>query len=127
MTFDSKTTIVNIHTGASYDVYCGRPGRGLDGPFGNPFRTNTLGGGSIGRKEAVARFAAYFKARIQTDKVYAAKVKELRGKRLGCFCDVAAGQLCHCLVYTTFLDEGRFWAHADAYTWATTHSTGDYR
>ena len=36
------TTVVNLRREA-YDVYIGRPGKGLSGPFGNPYRVEEWG------------------------------------------------------------------------------------
>ena len=96
-----RTKVVNIKRNEPYDVYIGRAGHGEDGYFGNPYKATTLGGGEIGRKEAIARFAHYFKARVKVDAEYREKVLALKGKRLGCFCSPLA---CHGDVYVKFLE-----------------------
>lgn len=107
------TTVVNMKTD-DFDVYIGRPGKGQTGPFGNPFRAEQFGGGTAGRKTAVAKFANYFQLRMRTDKEYAAEVALLKGRRLGCFC---APLLCHGTVISHYLNYGEFidersWANA---------------
>ena len=59
-----------------YDVFIGRPGDELDGPFGNPFRSGPK----------LTRFKQYFLERVERDLEFRAQVLALRGKRLGCFC-----------------------------------------
>ncbi len=57
-----------------YDVYIGR-----GGPFGNPFRIGPDGS----REEVIKKFEIWL--RSQPDLIEQVK-RELRGKRLGCFC-----------------------------------------
>ena len=102
----SRTTVVNLRNDAPYDVYCGRPGHGQAGLLGNPYRGESLGRGDVGRREAVARFACYFKARVTTDKEYALLVESCRGRVLGCFC---APQLWRVMVIAYYLNVGKFW------------------
>lgn len=109
----TKTTVVNLRNDTPYDVYCGRPGHGQAGLLGNPYKAESLGGGDIGRKEAVSRFAHYFRARVKTEAAYSTLVYSSRGKVLGCFC---APQLCHAMVIAWFLNTGTFW---DGRDWAT--------
>ncbi len=75
LAIDQRTRAVNIRTD-KYDVFIGRPGKDLDGPFGNPFRAGP----------ALTRFREYFLERVASDPDYRAQVLALRGKRLGCFC-----------------------------------------
>lgn len=88
------TKVVNIRTGAPFDVYIGRAGHGLDGYFGNPFAGSS-------REANIAMFEDYFDKRIDTDEAFRARVLELRGKRLGCFCVPRA---CHGDVIAAWLD-----------------------
>jgi len=84
-----KTRVVNIRK-ETFDVYIGRAGHGVDGPFGNPIRikkmcpvclgSHTSGGGTLGCFEEWAR------ARMVVDPDYREAVRNLWGKRLGCFC-----------------------------------------
>lgn len=80
-----KTEVININSGEPYDIYIGRAGRGEDGYFGNPFNSGS-------RKEKIESFRQYAVNRINEDKEYREKVKNLYGKRLGCFCKP---QACH--------------------------------
>jgi len=88
-----KTTVVNIYK-AKYDVYCGRPGKGQDGYFGNPYTDGS-------KIDNILKFRKYFYDRLEKDLVYREKVLGLRGKRLGCFC---APRLCHCHVIADWID-----------------------
>ena len=74
------TTVVNIKRGDSYDVYCGRPGL-----WGNPFVLGRDGD----RATVIAKHARW----IQTQPQLLARLLELKGKRLGCYC---APKPCHC-------------------------------
>lgn len=82
---------------ASYGVYIGRAGHGLgDGYWGNYERGAT-------KAERVIAFRARFLMRVKSDPAYRARVEELRGKVLGCFCKDKAGQgICHGDVYVEY-------------------------
>lgn len=73
---EKTTSIVNLrhHTA---EVYCGR-----GSPFGNPFDHNRLG---ITRDECCEKFAGHFYKKLR-DPEFRAKVLELKGKKLGCWC-----------------------------------------
>jgi hypothetical protein len=90
------TTVVNLRR-APFDVYIGRAGKGLSGYFGNPFRL----AGEEQRGATIDRFRAYFLSRIESDPEFRARVLDLRGKRLGCFCKPAA---CHGDVIAEWID-----------------------
>jgi hypothetical protein len=62
-----------------YDIYIGRPG-----PWGNPFPLKS----EAGRQDCLAQYEAW----IRTQPALIAKVRELRGKALGCWC---APRPCH--------------------------------
>lgn len=83
-----KATVASLRYGEHYDVYVGRAGQGLEGPFGNPFRAVL-----IGRMEAVRQHGEWLRKRCAMDLDFLGKVLALRGKRLGCFC--GPGQACH--------------------------------
>ncbi len=68
------TTVINIKSGAAFDVYIGRPG-----PWGNPFFV-----GRDGTREVVIML--YRKWLIERRLDLLARLHELRGKRLGCYC-----------------------------------------
>lgn len=75
-----KTTVVNLRK-EKYDVYIGRAGRGKSGDWGNYAQGQT-------REERIANYREYIKTRPDL----LARLHELRGKRLGCFCKPLA---CH--------------------------------
>jgi len=87
------TRVVNLRR-ERYDVYIGRPGRGLAGPWGNPFVIGCDGT----REEVIAKYEAWLKMQPQL----MARLHELRGKRLGCFC---APLPCHGDVLARLADE----------------------
>lgn len=91
------TTVVNIRTGARYDVYIGRAGHGQDGYFGNPFRLKP----EEARGATLARFEAYFYDRLGDDPEFVQRVLQLRDKVLGCFCKPHA---CHGDIIAHYLD-----------------------
>lgn len=90
-----KTTVVNARK-SPYDVYIGRPGRGVEGPFGNPIREMVecpeCSAFHTSRAALMSCFKTYFERRVAQDLEFRAAVLALRGKRLGCFC---VPGLCH--------------------------------
>lgn len=76
----ARTTVVNLKTGAPYDVYIGRPG-----PFGNPFAITE----TRNRTTAIELYQGWVLA--QSDLVRRIR-RELKGKVLGCYC---APDACH--------------------------------
>lgn len=90
------TTVVNLRF-ERYDVYIGRTGHGEDGYFGNPFAAGT-------RDENIAAFRKWFLYRVKNDSEYARRVRQLRGKRLGCFCSPLP---CHGDVIAKWLERAR--------------------
>jgi len=75
-----KTRVVNI-LHESHDVYIGRPGRGMAGPFGNRYKIGRDGT----REEVLEKYRADFYEKVK-DPDFRKKIEVLRGKRLGCFC-----------------------------------------
>lgn len=75
------TAVVNIYKD-KYDVYIGRAGHGKDGYFGNPFKL--LPGDDRGA--TIERYERHFYSRLANDPTFKARVHELKGKILGCFC-----------------------------------------
>jgi hypothetical protein len=71
-----KTKVVNCKK-EKYDVYIGRPS-----PFGNPFIIGRDGD----RKKVINLFHSYFYNRLDYDIDFKIKIKELKGKTLGCYC-----------------------------------------
>lgn len=69
--------VVNIKKTQNYDVKIGRPSI-----FGNPFVIGEDGD----RDEVVNKYKTYFDNRIKKDPIFKAKVDELKGKTLGCYC-----------------------------------------
>lgn len=76
------TKVINIKSGQSYDIYCGRAGKGQDGYFGNPFKLppNELRGTTL------FSYKQYFLKRLEIDPIFKQRVLELKDKTLGCFC-----------------------------------------
>ena len=64
-----RTRVVNMRD-EPYDEFIGRPGKDLDGPFGNPFRSGPV----------LARFREYFLERVERDADFRAQVLALRGR-----------------------------------------------
>lgn len=67
----------------AFDVYIGRPS-----PLGNPWRVLN----ESGRARAIAQFESYARDAIANSAKFAASVKALHGKTLGCWC---APKACH--------------------------------
>lgn len=89
------TTVVNLRDTSDYDVYIGRPGKGLSGYFGNPLKLGVLCpecGLFHARGGTIACFERWFLRRLSADAIYRDCVLSLQGKRLGCFCKPKA---CH--------------------------------
>jgi hypothetical protein len=74
---ETVTTVVNIKSGAEFDVFIGRPSQ-----FGNPFRIGVDGT----RTEVVEEYERYARAKIKEDAQFREAVRGLYGKRLGCYC-----------------------------------------
>lgn len=80
--------VVNIRSGARYDVYVGRPGKGQPGPWGNPFRPGP--GESPG--DTLPRYRRWLWAEVRASRIALADLAALDGLTLGCFCKPAP---CH--------------------------------
>lgn len=89
------TRVVNLKR-EKYNVYIGRPGKGEDGYFGNPFD-------QYKRADNIALFHRYFYFRLNTDPVFRKGVEALKGKILGCFCKPLD---CHGDVIQEYVDAG---------------------
>lgn len=89
------TKVVNLHHKVPYDVYIGRPGKGKDGPYGNPYSVADHG------SNALPLFRKYFYNRIDMDPGFRVKVLELKDKTLGCFCHPKP---CHGDIIAEWLD-----------------------
>ena len=68
-----------------------------DGYFGNPFSVERDGG----REKVIELYREYFLNRLKIDPEFARRTKELKGKRLGCFCNPKA---CHGDVIAEYLE-----------------------
>jgi hypothetical protein len=102
--------VVNIHHRVPYDVYIGRPGKGREGPWGNPF-SHRPGTAAQYRVESVEQAIACYRPWLwQQIRIGAISVKDLaalHGKTLGCFC---APRPCHGHV----LEAAAAWAAAQS-------------
>lgn len=101
-------TVVNIKKGkVPYDVYGGRPWGGVsptrkrvgeNGWLGNPYTVNPDEGDT--RDIVIAKYRAYFWARVNNEPVFREAVLALKGKTVACFCKPKA---CHLDVVDSFL------------------------
>jgi hypothetical protein len=93
-----KTTVGNIRTEPfpTNGVYIGRAGKGHDGFFGNPY----VLGPNNPRGSTIERYKSYFYSRMREPE-FRARVMQLAGKRLMCFCKPHA---CHGDVIAEFLN-----------------------
>lgn len=94
-----KTTVVHVNDVLGYDSYIGRanPRRGLKAsPFANPFKIGVDGD----RAEVIAKYRLWL---IDRPALIHRAVRELRGKRLGCWC---APEACHGDVLAEIADSG---------------------
>ena len=92
-----RTKVVNVLRD-EFDVYIGRPGKGHDGYFGNPFRRSRddLPGSTL------PKFEEHFLKRVEDDPEFRRRVLALKGKRLGCFCKPK--RACHGDTYVRWLE-----------------------
>lgn len=88
------TRVTNIYKDPDYDVYIGRPGKGQDGYFGNPFKGSN-------RDQVIAQYKEYFYDRLKKDPEFRHNIRALKGKILGCFCKPKA---CHGDVIAEYLN-----------------------
>lgn len=95
----SQQWVANIHRGQRYDVYVGRPRAGssaASAPWGNPFVLGKDGN----RDEVIRKYREWLPTQLHL----MARLPELAGKVLGCFCapapchaDVLAELANHCM------------------------------
>ena len=100
----SETRVVNLHK-EEYEVYIGRPGRGVNGDFGNPvvinemclvcYKTHTEKG------DTLACYKVYLEARAAADETFRTRLLSLKGRVLGCFCKPKA---CHGDIIVTWIE-----------------------
>lgn len=100
------TRVVNIRTDP-YDVYIGRPGRGLNGIFGNPYPVGEICTRCIklheSRESTLPCFREYFEERIANDRAFRLQVLRLRDRTLGCFC--RPNHACHGDIIAEWVEE----------------------
>jgi hypothetical protein len=81
--------IVNLYK-EPYDVYIGRPGKGQDGYFGNPVvrgeQCFICNENHQTASDTLPCFEIYARLRLANDEEFRQRVKDLKGKVLGCFC-----------------------------------------
>lgn len=103
----ARTRVIHIAnaTGAPDEVYIGRAGHGLDGYYGNPVipgeRCPVCSAVHVEKGDTLPCFWRYAEARMKDDPTFAARVRELRGKTLLCFCKPKP---CHGDVLARFAD-----------------------
>ena len=111
------TTVVNIRK-EPYDVYIGRPGKGQDGYFGNPFKIGdkaTFGDVEISiqrREECIMAYEQWFYFKLN-DPEFKARILSLKNKRLGCFCKPLP---CHGDVIAEYLNNMKFSPNRDKWS-----------
>jgi hypothetical protein len=91
-----KTRVVNLYK-EPYDIYIGRPGKGVNGYFGNPIPLRP----GDSRGSTLDRFHEYFFTRLEQDPEFKAHIMTLKGKTLGCFCKPNA---CHGDIIVEYLN-----------------------
>lgn len=86
-----------VHLGdESYDVYIGRGRKDKSGYFGNPFPLHRHT-----RENAIELYRTWFRKRLRIDPEFARRIRELKGKTLGCYCKPLA---CHGDVIAEYLN-----------------------
>lgn len=85
-------------------VYCGRPGRGFTGYFGNPIEMKNWSDEE--RSRVLKEFEYWFIDRMYQDGTYNRRIVALKGKTLVCFCHPKA---CHCMVIAGWIDPEATW------------------
>jgi len=97
----SETRVINIRTGAAYDIYIGRavPRKGLAGSYwGNPFKSPKDG--------TVEQCIEKYRAMLRKDFLYNPHLRldleSMRGKILACWCKPGP---CHGDVLVELLNE----------------------
>ncbi len=82
------TTVVNLRN-SSFDIYIGRSKAGQpQNIWGNPFVIGRDGT----REEVIEKYRKLMRTKIQRGEITLQQLKQLQGKRLGCFCKPYA---CH--------------------------------
>lgn len=82
-----------------FDVYIGRPGKGLASIWGNPFSISA----AMSRTQVIERFERFLVDAVSPEAIrMRASLSSLKGKTLGCFCKPAA---CHGDVLAYYADQ----------------------
>jgi len=92
----TKTEVVNIQN-HKCDVYIGRDKNDEPGEFGNPFIIGEHGN----RDTVLQKYKFYFIGRMKADPIFKQKVRDLKGKKLGCYCKP---EKCHGDVIAAYLN-----------------------
>jgi hypothetical protein len=92
--------VVNIHHNVPYDIYIGRPGKGVPGPLGNPIRPGSaciVCGKIHGMDNALLDcYRFWLIETVRTNQSYRGLAAACHRKALGCFCVDNNGEgLCH--------------------------------
>jgi hypothetical protein len=91
-------TVVNLRS-STFTVYIGRPGHGLQGPFGNPFVVGVHGT----RGECVRLFEEWFASDTAKEYRELIHTRIIPNDVLGCFCKPAA---CHGDIIARYVNNG---------------------
>ena len=92
-----ETRVVNLYK-EPYDEYIGRPRKGEESIWHNPFVVGVHGE----RGECVKLYEPYIRAKLESGEIPLKELKKLKGKRLGCFCKP---QDCHGDVLVKLVNE----------------------
>ena len=91
--------LVNIKTGAPYDVYIGRPSI-----WGNPY-SHLKHSSAIYKVDTIEEAVACYRKHLANSPHLLERLPELRGKTLGCWC---LPRPCHGLIILEFLNDSRW-------------------
>ena len=101
----SETRVVNLYK-ESYDIYIGRPGRGVDGYLGNPIRTGEVCPVCYKihteKGSTLPCYKVYLGFRVEADESFRTRLLSLKGRVLGCFCKPKA---CHGDIIVEWLEK----------------------
>lgn len=92
-----ETRVVNLYK-EPFDTYIGRPRKGEESIWHNPFIVGVHGE----RGECVKLYETYIREKLESGEIPLKELKKLKGKRLGCFCKP---QDCHGDVLVKLINE----------------------
>jgi len=102
----SETRVVNLYK-EPYDIYIGRPGRGVDGYLGNPILLNEVCPvcykQHTEKGDTLPCYKVYLEARVAADETFRTRLINLKGQVLGCFCKP---KRCHGDIIVEWLKNG---------------------